>query len=88
MFKSKSVISIALIAVVLLICFTFAQRTVWWSFIDVFCFFMAAFMQLMALTLGAKIPSAGRSFSTIALVFAIAGVLAFIVESIVWYKIF
>ena len=49
---------------------------------------MAAFMQLMALTLGAKIPTAGRQFSSIAMVFAISGVVALIGEAIAWYMIF
>ncbi|MCM1005749.1 MAG: hypothetical protein NC402_05565 [Prevotella sp.] len=85
MFKSKLVVAIALVAVIFIIGFTFTQRVTWWSFIDVFCFFMAAFTQLMALTLGAKIPSAGKKFSVIALVFAIAGIVALIVETILWH---
>lgn len=78
----------ALLAVILLICFTYSLRGEWWCFIDIFCFFMAAFMQLMALTLGAKIPTAGRQFSSIAMVFAISGVVALIGEAIAWYMIF
>ncbi|MCM1318974.1 MAG: hypothetical protein NC217_01165 [Muribaculaceae bacterium] len=88
MHKSKTFVALALLAVILIIAFTFKLRTEWWCFIDVFCFFMAAFIQLMALTLGAKIPSAGRKFSLIALIMFIAGIIAFIGEGIAWYMIF
>lgn len=88
MFKSKVLMSVVLVAVIIVICTTFSMRGTWWSFIDVFCFFMAAFMQLMALTLGAKIPSAGKQFSVMALVFALGGVIALIGEAIAWYFIF
>lgn len=88
MHKSKLFISLILLAVILLICFTFKLRQEWWCFIDVFCFFMAAFTQLMALTLGAKIPNAGKKFSAIAFIFFIAGILSFIGEAIAWYLIF
>lgn len=84
MHKSKTFVALALLAVVLLIGFTFKLRTEWWCFIDVFCFFMAAFIQLMALTLGAKIPAAGKKFSTIAAVMFVAGVVALIGEAIAW----
>lgn len=88
MFKSKIFMCVALLAVVLVICFTYAQRTAWWCFIDVFCIFMAVFLQLMALTLGAKIPSAGRQFSFLARVFCISGIVAFVGEAIAWYVLF
>lgn len=84
MHKSKTFVALALLAVVLLIGFTFKLRTEWWCFIDVFCFFMAAFIQLMALTLGAKIPAAGKKFSTIAMIMFIAGIIALIGEAIAW----
>lgn len=76
--------SILLLAIVLCLCFTYKLRTDWWGFIDIFCFFMAAFTQFMAITLGAKIPAAGKKFSSIAVVFAIAGILAFIIEAAIW----
>lgn len=79
---------VALMAVILIICTTFPMRGSWWSFIDVFCFFMAAFMQLMALTLGIRIPTAGRQFSVIALVFALGGVVALTGEAIAWCFLF
>lgn len=88
MFKSKVLMCVVLVAVILIICTTFSMRGTWWSFIDVFCFFMAAFMQLMALTLGAKIPTAGKQFSVLALVFALVGVVALIGEAIAWYFLF
>lgn len=88
MLKSKIVITLLLVVVVLCICFMFSYRSVWWSFIDVFCLFMAAFLQLMALTLGAKIPDVRKKFSLIAGIFAVLGIVAFIVEAFVWYNIF
>lgn len=84
MLKSKLIVALAFLAVVICICFTFKMRSAWWCFIDIFCFFMATFTQLMALTLGAKIPAAGKKFTLIALCFAIAGVIALIVESVIW----
>jgi len=50
--------------------------------IDIFFFFLSAFCQLMALTLGAKVPAAGAKLSLIALGCTILGVLALIGESI------
>lgn len=84
MYKSKLIVSLLLLAVVLCLCFTYKLRTEWWCFIDVFCFFMAAFTQLMAITLGVKIPAAGKKFTKIALIFAILGVVALIGEAIAW----
>lgn len=77
-------IGIALIIIIVIICATFTMRTVWWSYIDIFFFFMAAFTQLMATTLGTKIPSAGAKLSIIALLCAILGIISLIGECIAW----
>lgn len=88
MFKSKILVILELLLVVFYLCLTYGMRTEWWCFIDVFCFFMAAFSQLMALTLGEKIPPAGKKFKKIALILDIAGVVALIGEALVWMDFF
>lgn len=87
MLKSKLIVSILLIIIIVCLSLTFTFRSEWWCFIDIFFFFMAAFIQLMALTLGAKIPYAGRLFYKIASIFAILGIIALIGEAIAWYYI-
>ena len=49
---------------------------------------MGAFCQLMALTLGVKIPKAGAKLSMIAAVFAILGLVSLIVEAILLFGVF
>lgn len=86
-YNSKLYVGLALLLVIVIICVTFALRVTWWSFIDVFFFFIAAFCQLMALTLGARIPPAGAKLSMIAFASMILGVLALIGEGIAWWII-
>ena len=86
-YNSKLYVGIALIIVIALICVTFKLRVTWWSFIDIFFFFIAAFSQLMALTLGAKIPPAGAKLSMIAFISLLLGGVALIGEAIAWSMI-
>ncbi|MCM1320473.1 MAG: hypothetical protein NC217_08885 [Muribaculaceae bacterium] len=83
-YNSRLFTGVALVLIIAVICATFTLRTVWWSYIDIFCFFMAAFCQLMALTVCAKLPRPGATLSLIALAFCIAGVVALIGEAIAW----
>lgn len=87
MLKSKTFICVLLILVVAVICFTYRLRTEWWCFIDVFFFFMAAFLQLMSLFIARTIPSAGRTLSRMAFFSAILAIIALIAETIVWLSI-
>lgn len=86
--KSKLLTGLALLMVTVCICLTFPYRSEWWNFIDVFCFFMACFLQLMALMLGKTLVSAGKKLSMCALVFCILGVIALIAEAVAWFFIF
>ncbi len=44
LFQSKKWVGVLLAVVILGICLTFTMRQVWWCFIDIFFFFMAAFL--------------------------------------------
>lgn len=80
--NSKLFATLALILIIVIICVTFTLRTVWWCYFDIFFFFMAAFCQLLAVTLGVKIPPVGGKLSVIAIVCALLGVLSLIGECI------
>ena len=86
--NSKLWIGIIFIAIILILCLSFTSRKYWWCYIDVFFFFMGAFCQLMALTLGVKIPKAGAKLSMIAAIFAIIGIVALLVEAILLFAVF
>lgn len=88
MHKSKLVMGIALLMAILCICLTYTYRTEWWSFIDIFCFFMAAFLQLMSLMFSKTLVLAAKKLSFCAGVFGILGIVALIGEAIAWYMIF
>ncbi len=49
--KSKAFAWLAFIVVIVILVCTFSMRTVWWSFIDIFFMFMAAFTNLVAVTI-------------------------------------
>lgn len=78
--RSKIFSWIALILIVALIIATYTLRTSWWAFFDVFFFFMMAFCHLLALNLYKMSPLASRKLDVAAFFFAIMGVIAFIVE--------
>ncbi len=83
-YNSPVWVGIALIVIIVIICLTFTLRVTWWSYIDVFFFFMAAFCQLIAVTLGVKIPQVGAKLSMIAFLCAVLGIIALIGEAIAW----
>lgn len=87
-YNSKLYVGIALLVVIALICVTFKLRVAWWGFIDIFFFFIAAFSQLTALTLGARIAPVGAKLSMIAFLSLLLAVLALIGEAIAWYMIY
>lgn len=88
MHKSKLLMGIALLMIIICICLTYTHRSEWWCFIDIFCFFMSAFLQLMSLVLGKALVAAGKKLTFCAGAFGVLGVIALIGEAIAWYYIF
>lgn len=82
--KSKTAAWLAFILVTLMLAVTFRLRGPWWTFIDIFFFFMMAFVHLMATTFATSKAPAAKKLDLMALIFAIAGIIAFIVEWIIF----
>lgn len=70
--------------VVLVLILTFSMRMVWWSFIDIFFLFMAAFAHLTASYLGKINPYASRMLDTCAFWMLIGGIIALLAEFVAW----
>ena len=77
--KSKLLAWAAFALVIAMIVMTFMLRGEWWSFIDVFFLFLMAFCHLMAVYM-IKVPRLSSQLDTCALVCAILGLVAFLVE--------
>lgn len=73
---------IILLVIIVEICITFAYRVVWWSHIDAFFMFIAAFLNLMAKFQPQQLQIVAKKLSAASLVFAALGVLALIGEAI------
>lgn len=86
-YNSRLWVSLFFLAVIILICVTFTSRKYWWCYFDIFFIFMGAFCQLMALTLGVRIPQVGAKLSVIAFICIVAGIVSLIGESIALYFI-
>ncbi len=84
MLKSKLLAVLAVIAVIAMIVLTFSYRSAWWTFIDLFCFFMAVFLHLMAVLQPTALHSVGRRIDLIAFLFFVGGVISLIVEALVF----
>lgn len=80
MLKSKTTAWLAFGLVILLLVLTFSMRTVWWAFIDVFFAFMAAFVNLVSVTVKKINPIVSNKLNTWTIVFGILFVIAFIGE--------
>lgn len=75
----------ALLLVILFICCTFIFRVGhWWAYTDAFCLFMGAFMHLLATLQPPALALAARRINRFALWFVIAGIVALIVEIVVY----
>lgn len=70
--------------IVLVLIFTFSLRTAWWSFIDIFFLFMAAFAHLAASYLAKLNPYASKTLDSCAFWMLVLGIIAFIAEFIAW----
>lgn len=87
-FQSKTWVGVILALIVLGIGLTFSSRHSWWCFIDIFFFFMAAFMQLMSLVLAKTGAATTAKLQLIAIVCGILGIVALIGEAIALFVIF
>ena len=83
--RSKLTAWIAFAVVIVLLVVTFQIRTVWWAFIDIFFAFMAAFVNLVSVTVEKINPIVSRKLNFWTLVFCILFILAFIGEWIAFY---
>lgn len=75
---------IALAIVVVVIVTTFQFRSAWWSFIDLFFAFMMVFSQLAGLYIKRFNIYAGKKLQSIAAIFMVLMILAFIGEFIAY----
>lgn len=80
LFKSKGFAWLAFVVAIVILVSTFSLRTVWWSFIDVFFMFMAAFLNLVGVMIGSVNPAVSRKLNSIVLVFVVLWVLSLIGE--------
>ena len=79
---SKALSALALLLIIIILCVTFSYRGAWWGFIDIFCFFMAAFLHLLATMQPAALRRSAHRIDFVAMIFAGLGILAFIGEAI------
>lgn len=84
-FKSKLFAWLSFALVIVLLVVTFKMRTVWWAFIDIFFAFMAAFVNLVAVTVSRINPKVSGMLNTWTLIFCILFIVAFIGEWIAFY---
>lgn len=82
--KSKTFAWLAFAVVVILLVATFSMRPAWWAFIDIFFAFMAAFVNLMAVTLQKVNAVVSRILYKWVFIFCILWVIAFIGEWIAY----
>lgn len=78
--KSKLFAWTALAVVITLLGITFTMRPVWWSFIDIFFLFMAAFLNVMSVTLKKLYSVVASKLMTCVMIFLVLWVLALIGE--------
>ena len=78
--KSKGFAWLAFGVVILILVCTFTMRTVWWSFIDIFFMFMAAFINLVAVTVKNINPPVAAKLNRITIVMLVCWVLSLIGE--------
>lgn len=86
--KSKAISAVALLGAIVILCVTFAYRIEWWAFIDIFCFFVASFLHLLATFQPPALRAAAHKIDLIAMTLVLVGVAAFIGEGIAFYCFF
>lgn len=78
--KSKTFAWLAFALVIVVLVITFPMRAEWWAFIDIFFAFMAAFINVMAVTLKKSSPIVSKILYKWVLIFAVLWILSFLVE--------
>ena len=78
--KSKGTAWFALAVEIIVLVVTFRMRTVWWGFIDVFFMFMAAFVNVVSVSVSKINPIVARKLNTCALIFVVLWVVSLIGE--------
>lgn len=78
--KSKGTAWFALAVAIIVLVVTFRMRTVWWGFIDVFFMFMAAFVNVVSVSVSKINPIVARKLNTCALIFVVLWVVSLIGE--------
>lgn len=78
--KTKWAAWAAFILVLVLLVGTFSLRTAWWAFIDIFFAFMAAFTNLLAVTVSKMNPYVSKKLYFWAFIFCVLWVLSLIGE--------
>lgn len=79
-FRTKLFAWLAFALVLIMICMTFTLRVQWWQFIDIFFAFMAAFINLVAVTVRRINPIVSKKLDFFSALFCILFILAFIGE--------
>lgn len=82
--KSKIAAVIGLFLVMALIVVTMIFHAPWWGFIYLFLLFMADFTHLGALMTERMNPPASRQLERVAMVCGVAGVIAVVIEAIIF----
>lgn len=85
--QSKATAWGAFVLILVMLVITFGMRTVWWSYIDIFFFFMMVFSHLVAVYVKKYNRQSYSTLEMAALIFGILGVLALIGEYIAWQVI-
>lgn len=83
--KSKLAAFLALALIIAVIVLTFKLRQEWWCFIDIFFLFIASFLHIMALSMGKMGQIISSKLDKIAFYAFVLGIVAFIIEAIVFY---
>lgn len=84
-FQSKGAAWAAFILVLIYLVTTFKMRMAWWMYIDVFCIFMASFLNLMICYVRNINPPVAQKLNNWVFIFGILFVLAFIGEWCAFY---
>ncbi|MDE6247328.1 MAG: hypothetical protein K2M41_05750 [Muribaculaceae bacterium] len=82
--KSKGTAWFALAVAIIVLVVTFRLRTVWWEFFDVFFMFMAAFINVVAVSVARINPIVSKKLNTCTLVFVILWIVSLIGEWVVF----
>lgn len=83
LFKSRIFAWCAFVLVIAILVLSFPMRAYWWTFIDIFFAFMAAFVNVVSVTVAKINPSVSSKLNTCTLIFLVLFVVSFIVEWVI-----